>query len=126
MDHLHGIRVVNANYNKVVYYIDKMLSETGRYCNCARCRMDAVALALNTLPPHYHVDTGEDMDTELGSPWVLIEMAARESLEAVRNSSRAHIRCTSDELHSDASTDVSDGLQTADLYADDERTGTDD
>ncbi|HEX9860250.1 MAG TPA: late competence development ComFB family protein [Nitrospirota bacterium] len=77
-------KIENANYGKVSYYIDKMLAETDRYCGCARCRMDAVALALNTLPPHYYVDPGNGVDNDLGSPWILIEMASRESLEKVR------------------------------------------
>lgn len=77
-------KIQNANYDKVWYYIDKMLAETDLPCGCMRCRLDAVALALNTLPPHYFVDLGDDSEKELGSPWILIEMAAREAMEKVR------------------------------------------
>ncbi len=76
--------VVNANYDKVLYYIDKMLAESDRYCRCARCRRDALAMALNTLPPHYFVDAGLKEPDKLGSPWILIEVAAREALERIR------------------------------------------
>ena len=76
-------RIENANFDKVVYYIDKMLSESARYCRCNRCRQDAAALALNTLPPHYYITTSQTNGDELGSPWVLIEVAAREALEKV-------------------------------------------
>jgi len=75
--------VINANYDKVLYYIDKMMSENDRFCTCARCKQDALALALNTLPPHYFVDADLKETTDLGSPWILIEVAAREALERV-------------------------------------------
>lgn len=80
---LNKFKVVNANYDKVLYYIDKMLSENDRYCRCPHCRMDAAALALNTLPPHYFVDGGYRENKDLGSPWLLIEVAAREAMEKI-------------------------------------------
>ena len=76
-------RVENANYDKVLFFIDKVLSEDSRFCRCSRCRMDVTALALNTLPPHYCVTSGGNPDKEQGSPWILIEMAVRHSLEKV-------------------------------------------
>lgn len=84
MENQPRIRVENANHDKVSYYIEKMLSESNRYCGCLRCRLDAVALALNTLPPHYYVEPGHNTKNEIGSPWVLIEMAVKEALERVR------------------------------------------
>ncbi|MBI5191264.1 MAG: late competence development ComFB family protein [Nitrospirae bacterium] len=84
-------RIRNANYDKVLYYVDKMLSESDRYCRCHRCRLDASALALNTLPPHYYVDSGREDDKSLGSSWILIEIAVREALERV-NSAPHHER----------------------------------
>ena len=77
-------RVENANYDKVMFYIDKTLSETSRYCPCHRCRLDAAAIALNTLPPHYYVSAQNAKPSELGSPWILIEVAVREAMDTVR------------------------------------------
>jgi len=77
------LRIENANYEKVMYYIDKMMSESDIYCRCIRCRMDAAALALNTLPPHYYVVPTHMQGGEIGSPWILIEMAAREAMERI-------------------------------------------
>ncbi len=76
-------RIENANYGKVLFFIDKVLSEDGRFCRCERCRLDAAALALNTLPPHYYFVNQNNKDKELGSPWILIEMAVRHSMERV-------------------------------------------
>jgi len=81
-------RVENANHDKVMFYIDKTLSETSRYCPCQRCRLDAAAMALNTLPPHYYVSAPNSNARELGSPWILIEVAVREAMDAVRISPR--------------------------------------
>ena len=77
------LRIENANYEKVAYYIDKMMSESDVYCRCIRCRMDVAALALNTLPPHYYVVPTHMHDTDFGSPWILIEMACREAMERI-------------------------------------------
>ncbi len=76
--------IENANYGRVMHFIDKVLAEDGRFCRCRQCRLDAAALALNTLPPHYHlVSPDNKQDKELGSPWILIEMAVRHSMERV-------------------------------------------
>ncbi|MGC2422960.1 MAG: late competence development ComFB family protein [Nitrospirota bacterium] len=84
MDGKSDARIENANYDKVHYFVEKVLSETERFCPCRQCRLDAAALALNTLPPHYFVKSGgPSRAEELGSPWILIEMAVRESLERV-------------------------------------------
>ena|GEM_PF-2023839 len=76
-------KVTNANIDKVFYFIDKFLSESDCFCPCHRCRIDAAALALNTLPPHYFVDPNHSKSSDLGSPWILIEMAVREAMERV-------------------------------------------
>ncbi len=83
MDDQSRLKVKNANRDKVGYFIEKLLSETDRYCGCNRCKLDAAALALNTLPPHYYVDPSHMNKTEIGSPWVLIEMAVKEALDRV-------------------------------------------
>lgn len=78
-----GIKVENANNAKVFYFIDKILSENAGYCKCHRCRLDIAALALNTLPPHYFIEPGRAKAYDLGSPWVLIEMAVVDAMEKV-------------------------------------------
>ncbi len=76
-------RVENANLDKVLCLIDKVLSESDNFCRCSRCRLDAAALALNTLPPHYFVTPDGNQDKEFGSPWILIEMAVHQSMNKV-------------------------------------------
>lgn len=83
MDSKNDYKIENANYYKVLYFIEKVLSETDKYCDCQQCRLDVAALALNTLPPHYFVKPEAGGTEELGSPWILIEMAVRESMEKV-------------------------------------------
>ncbi len=76
-------KVENANFEKVQYYIEKVLSESPDYCSCHRCRLDVLALALNTLPPHYYVIPSHITDRDMGSPWILIEIAVREAFKKV-------------------------------------------
>ncbi len=74
--------VRNANYERVVAVMDKFLKE--RYknvCSCPRCVNDIAAIALNFLPPHYYVD--HDSNTEIGSPWVMVETAVVEAIDRV-------------------------------------------
>ena len=59
------------------------VAEDGKYCRCHRCRLDVTALALNTLPPHYFVNPGHSQFQDLGSPWILIEVAVHEAMEKV-------------------------------------------
>jgi competence protein ComFB len=78
-----ALKVENANYVKVTYFIDKIQSENPGYCKCHRCRLDVAALALNTLPPHYFINPSHSRSQDLGSPWILIEMAVLEAMEKV-------------------------------------------
>ena len=84
----HIIRVENANLAKVMYYIDKIVSESGRYCDCRGCLQEAAAHALNILPPHYYPGGEETDRRDKGSPWVLIEHAVREALDTVGKNHR--------------------------------------
>jgi len=77
------VKVENANLAKVLFYLDKVVSETGRYCNCKGCMQEAAARALNTLPPHYYPACADADLREKGSPWILVDHAVRESLEHV-------------------------------------------
>jgi len=74
--------VRNANYERVVAVMDKLLTERYRnVCSCARCVSDIAAIALNYLPPHYYVDTKEE--NEIGSPWVMVETAVVDAIDRV-------------------------------------------
>jgi len=74
--------VRNANYERVVAVMDKLLKE--RYqdvCACPRCINDIAAIALNYLPPHYYVE--KEGGKEIGSPWVMVETAVVEAIDRV-------------------------------------------
>lgn len=74
--------VRNANYERVVAVMDKLLKERyGNVCSCQRCRDDIAAIALNYLPPHYYVNVEEEK--EIGSPWVMVETAVVEAIDRV-------------------------------------------
>jgi hypothetical protein len=74
--------VRNANYERVVTVVDKILKERyGDICTCQRCFSDMAAIALNYLPPHYYVDLSEKKD--IGSPWVMVETAVIEAIDRV-------------------------------------------
>jgi Late competence development protein ComFB len=74
--------VRNANYERVVSVLDKLLKERySEMSDCQRCRDDIAAIALNYLPPHYYVDVDEEK--EIGSPWVMIETAVEEAIDRV-------------------------------------------
>lgn len=73
-------KVRNANYERVVAVMDRLLKE--RYknaCCCPRCVNDIAAIALNYLPPHYYVEESREM----GSPWVMVETAVLEAIDRV-------------------------------------------
>jgi hypothetical protein len=80
--------IKNANYTRVMAVIDKLLKAgegDKNWCRCTSCINEIAAAALNYLPPHYYV---EDHDTaEMGSPWVMVETAVGEAIEAVNNGS---------------------------------------
>lgn len=74
--------VKNANYDRVLAVIDRYLKERYRnVCTCARCINDMAAIALNYLPPHYYVETNRE--SEIGSPWVMVESAVGEAIDRV-------------------------------------------
>ena len=78
--------VVNANYEKVMSAIYKLLQEE-RYsdaCRCSDCISNMAAMALNYLPPHYYVETETGKENEIGSPWIMVESAVLEAIETVK------------------------------------------
>lgn len=48
---------------------DEMLGKDKNFCHCSRCRLDIVALALNSLPPRYVV-------TEMGEVFTNVSLAS--------------------------------------------------
>ena len=80
----NALRVENANFGRVLFYLEKLLSESTQYCSCRQCLQETLAHALNTLPPHYHVNLDESGNHfDHGSSWILIDVAVREALERV-------------------------------------------
>ena len=74
--------VKNANYERVVATMEKFFEDRSRkICTCSRCVNDIAAIALNYLPPHYYVEA--QVDKEIGSPWVMVEMAVVEAIDRV-------------------------------------------
>ncbi len=76
------LRVINANYERVLAVIEKFRQDRHRdFCGCSRCMSDVAVIALNYLPPHYVVE--DDLASECGSPWVMVETAVNEAIERV-------------------------------------------
>ncbi len=79
---LSQCHVINANYERVLAVMEKLLQERYQdFCNCPRCMSDIAAIALNYLPPHYIVE--HDNSKECGSPWVMVETAVTEAIDRV-------------------------------------------
>ncbi len=47
----------NRNEEKVWMAIEQQLDKDSSLCRCRDCILDAAAIALNSLPPRYHVYT---------------------------------------------------------------------
>ncbi len=78
--------MVNANYEKVMSAIHKLLQEErfSDACRCPGCVSNIAATALNYLPPHYYVRAETGKESEIGSPWIMVESAVLEAIEAVK------------------------------------------
>ena len=51
------MELLNFMEEVVSRILDELLAEKSEYCDCPRCRLDTMALALNKLPPKYVVTT---------------------------------------------------------------------
>jgi competence protein ComFB len=50
--------LINKMEDTVVEIVDRLIyKDDSGVCNCSRCRLDIIALALNSLPPKYAVTT---------------------------------------------------------------------
>ncbi len=73
----------NANFERVQAVVNRHLDESRiEGCACDRCVDAIIALALNCLPPHYHVS--RDAADDIGSPWIMVENAVDEAVERLR------------------------------------------
>ena len=45
----------NVLEDVVAYYVDSALEQDKDFCGCPRCRLDVIALSLNSLKPKYVV-----------------------------------------------------------------------
>lgn len=90
---MEEIVLVNKMENAVRSMADKMLNKKGETaCKCSRCRLDILALALNSLPPKYVVTnignavTNVDLDS---SQWQAnVTMAVCSAIDIVRSRPR--------------------------------------
>jgi Late competence development protein ComFB len=90
--------VRNANYERVVTVMDKLLKERhSDMSGCQRCVDDIAAIALNYLPPHYYVDVEEEK--EIGSPWVMVETAVVEAIDRVLEKPSHHHESKANDKH---------------------------
>lgn len=65
MDSENSYHVRNVSEDLVEIYLDDCIKKSDM-CNCARCRADVKAFALNTLPPRYVVtDFGDALTRAL-------------------------------------------------------------
>ena len=46
-----SMKLENANYERVILALERLLASNAQYCYCMRCRLDATAIALNGLLP---------------------------------------------------------------------------
>lgn len=77
------IKLENANYERVILALERMLAANPKFCHCIRCRLDATAIALNSLPPRYFITpTSMDID-DLASSWLMVEVSILQAMERV-------------------------------------------
>ena len=53
----------NTNEERVIETVQSFLTMEPKYCNCRDCRLDAAAIALNTLSPKYIVFEEHNIDS---------------------------------------------------------------
>lgn len=81
----------NANYDRVYAVIETLLKvKQVDFCGCPKCVNDIAAFALNCLPPHYYTEGNPDTgkSREVGSPWVMVQLAVSEAVERVKENPR--------------------------------------
>jgi competence protein ComFB len=51
------LELTNFMEHVVTDYVDEVLAEENEFCDCPRCRLDVIAIALNDVKPKYVVTT---------------------------------------------------------------------
>lgn len=72
----------NRNEEKVWMAIEHQLGEDPSLCRCRDCILDAAAIALNSLPPRYHVYSFHEGGAKQGEDKVLLQEAKKAVKEA--------------------------------------------
>ncbi|MEK6682024.1 MAG: late competence development ComFB family protein [Nitrospirota bacterium] len=78
-----SMKLENANYERVILALERLLASNAQYCHCMRCRLDATAIALNGLPPRYFITPSPMEIDELASAWLMVEATVMQALERV-------------------------------------------
>lgn len=59
------LKLKNFMEDVVIQILDEILTEKKDFCNCERCRLDIMAIALNHLPPKYTVTEEGEVFTKI-------------------------------------------------------------
>lgn len=78
-----AMKLENANYERVILAIERLIAANKKYCQCMRCRLDVTAIALNGLPPKYFISPSSMEIEELASPLLMVEASVLYALERV-------------------------------------------
>ncbi|MBI5179978.1 MAG: late competence development ComFB family protein [Nitrospirae bacterium] len=78
-----AMKLENANYERVILAIERLIAANKKYCQCMRCRLDVTAIALNGLPPKYFISPSSMEIEELASPILMVEASVLYALERV-------------------------------------------
>ncbi len=85
-------RMINKMEQFVKAYVEQTFENDSALCPCERCRMDVLALSLNSLPPKYVVTEFGDIVTNVdldSSQWKAdIMMAVLKAVNVVKGKPR--------------------------------------
>lgn len=81
-----GLRVENRWRTVVEVFLDQVLLKEPSFCRCDKCRIDVIAIALNSLTPDYR-PAGESFQPEEGD-YVMVDEAVRKAVTIVKEAPR--------------------------------------
>ncbi|NLI77290.1 MAG: late competence development ComFB family protein [Candidatus Riflebacteria bacterium] len=86
------IQMINKMESVVKSIVERYLQDHPEFCACDRCRLDMIALTLNSLPPRYAVTTLGEVFTDVNLQGIQstadIMMALMRSIEIVKKKPR--------------------------------------
>lgn len=86
------IQMINKMESVVKSIVERYLQDHPELCACDRCRLDMIALTLNSLPPRYAVTTLGEVFTDVNLQGIQstadIMMALMRSIEIVKKKPR--------------------------------------